>query len=406
MYLNNLKNHYSYHFNQFINGFSLKQTRYSQHIFSFVLVNIGLNLLFNNPLLAQNAPLIPVETLPIQVLDERLFSRDKQALIRSIDHSLKYLNTEKAKTVYANYPIPEFSRERVIASLRRFRQLLVNSSNAQQLQTAVEREFRFYRSIGYNGQGTVSFTGYFQPLYRASRQKTDVYRYPLYRKPSNFDAWQTPHPTRKAIEGEDGLGNNSILQGNELVWLSDRLQAYLVQVQGSAKLQLTDGTIMTIGFNGATDYPYVSLGKELIQDGKIPADEMSLPRLMAYLENNPDELSVYLPRNNRFIFFQETGGQPAIGSLNVPVTDGRSIATDKSIMPPGALALIYTRIPQVNSNNQLETPTVSRFVLDQDTGSAIKGAGRVDIYFGTGDIAKAKAGLVDWTGDLYYLLLK
>ncbi|WP_066121645.1 murein transglycosylase A [Geminocystis sp. NIES-3709] len=371
-----------------------------------MLLNIGLNLFLNNPLLAQSVPLKLIESLPIKVVDEQLFTKDKQALIRAIDHSLSYLNTDKAKIVYENYTMAEFSRERVIASLRRFRQLLVNSTNAQQLQKVVEKEFRFYRSIGYDNQGTVSFTGYFQPVYKASRQKTDIYRYPLYVKPSNFDSWQNPHPTRKDIEGEDGLGNNSILQGNELVWLSDRLQAYLVQVQGSAQLQLTDGKIMTIGYNGATDYPYISLGKELIQDGKIPAEEMSLPRLMTYLENNPDELDIYLPRNNRFIFFQETGGQPAKGSLNVPVTDERSIATDKSIMPPGALALIYTRIPQVNNDKQLISPTVSRYVLDQDTGSAIKGAGRVDIFFGTGDIAKTKAGLVDWTGDLYYLLLK
>lgn len=406
MSLKTVKNNYYTYSHQFINSFPLIQTKKYNQIFNLFLVNIGLNLLFTNPLLAQSIPLKPINNLPVKIVDEQLFTKDKQALISSIDHSLKYLNTDKAKTVYANYPISEFSHERVIASLRRFRQLLVNSTSAQQLQNAVEKEFRFYRSIGYDGQGTVSFTGYFQPIYKASRQKTDIYRYPLYVKPSNFDSWQNPHPSRQDIEGKDGLGNNSILRGNELVWLSDRLQAYLVQVQGSAKLQLTDGKIMTIGYNGATDYPYVSLGKELIQDGKIPADEMSLPRLMAYLENNPDELDIYLPRNNRFIFFKETGGQPATGSLNVPVTDERSIATDKSLMPPGALALIYTRIPLVNNNNQLDTPTVSRYVLDQDTGSAIKGAGRVDIFFGTGDMAKKKAGLVDWTGDLYYLLLK
>lgn len=400
MSLNQVKNNYCTY------SKPLKQVKKYNQIFNLFLVNMSLNLLFTNPLLAQSIPLKPVEILPVKIVDEKLFTQDKQALISSIDHSLKYLNTDKAKTVYANYPIPEFSRERVIASLKRFRQLLITSKNAQQLQNAVEKEFRFYRSIGYDGEGTVSFTGYFQPIYQASRQKTAIYRYPLYVKPSNFDSWQNPHPSRQDIEGKDGLGNNSILQGNELVWLHDRLQAYLVQVQGSAQLQLTDGKIMTIGYNGATDYPYLSLGKELIQDGKIPAEEMSLPRLMAYLENNPHELDIYLPRNNRFVFFKETGGKPPLGSLNVPVTDERSIATDKSLMPPGALALIYTRIPQVNNEKQLVTPTVSRYVLDQDTGSAIKGAGRVDIFFGTGDMAKKKAGLVDWTGDLYYLLLK
>lgn len=370
------------------------------------LLSLGSNIIFHGHLLAESVPLKPVDNIPIKIVDEQLFTRDKQALIRGIDHSLRYLNTDKAKTVYKNYSMPEFSRERVIASLKRFRQLLINSTSATQLQQLVEKEFRFYKSIGHDNQGTVSFTGYFQPIYSASRQKTAVYRYPLYRKPNNFDSWQNPHPTRTDLEGKDGLGNNSILKGNELVWLSDRLQSYLVQVQGSAQFKLTDGKIMTIGYDDATDYPYSSLGKELIKDGKIPANEMSLPRLMAYLESNPNELDIYLPRNNRFIFFKETGGKPATGSLNVPVTDERSIATDKSIMPPGALALIYTRIPQLDKQKQMVMPTVSRYVLDQDTGSAIKGAGRVDIFFGTGDVAKAKAGLVDWTGDLYYLLLK
>lgn len=376
-------------------------------ITSILLANFSLILAFNsNNILAQSVPLKPVENLTINISDDQLFNQDKVALIKAIDHSLSYLNTDKAKTVYANYPISEFTREKVIASLKRFRELLITSQNPQQLQEAVEKEFRFYRSTGYDEQGTVSFTGYFQPLYSASRQKTDVYRYPLYKKPDNFDNWQIPHPSRMDLEGEDGMGNNSIIKGNELVWLKDRLQAYLVQVQGSAQLRLTDGKIMTIGYDGATDYPYTSLGKELIKDGKIPAEEMSLPRLITYLENNPDELNIYLPRNNRFIFFQETGGKPAIGSLNVPVTEERSIATDKTLMPPGGLALIVTRIPQLNQDKQMTTPTVTRYVLDQDTGSAIKGAGRVDIFFGTGDLAKKKAGLVDWTGELYYLLLK
>jgi len=133
---------------------------------------------------------------------------------------------------------------------------------------------------------------------------------------------------------------------------------------------------------------------------------MSLPRLIEYFQTNPEELNNYLPRNHRFVFFKETSGQPAMGSLNVPVTGDRSIATDKSIMPPGALALIRTRIPFVNQQGKMEIPLVTRYVLDQDTGSAIKGPGRVDIFLGSGEIAGKRAGLIDWTGELYYLLLK
>ena len=378
----------------------------SHHILWGSVLSLGLNLIVSSNFLAQGFPLQAVNNSPPSIIDERLFRQDKQALIKAIDHSLKYLQTNKAKEAYQNYSMTEFSRERVIASLKRFRVLLLKSGSSYQLQRAVAKEFIFYQSVGNDNQGTVDFTGYFQPVYKASRYPTAQYRYPLYQKPDDFERWTLPHPTRRDLEGTDGLGTSSLIKGNELVWLSDRLEAYLIQVQGSAKLELTDGTIMTIGYNGATEYPYSSLGKELIKDGKIPANEMSLPRLTRYLEEHPAELSIYLPRNKRFIFFQETGGKPAYGSLNVPVTDERSIATDKSIMPPGALALIQTKIPQINAQQEVSTPFVSRYVLDQDTGSAIKGPGRVDIFFGTGDSAKTKAGLVDWTGRLYYLLLK
>lgn len=162
---------------------------------------------------------------------------------------------------------------------------------------------------------------------------------------------------------------------------------------------------MTVGYDGITDYPYVSLGKELINDGIFQPDELSLPVLIDYLQKNPEKLNVYIPRNNRYIFFRETNGAPAQGSIGVPVTAERSIATDKSIMPPGALALINTRIPYLN-NGVMETRQVSRYVLDQDTGGAIKGAGRVDIFMGTGKQAGDRAGLISNTGELYYLLLK
>ena len=171
-------------------------------------------------------------------------------------------------------------------------------------------------------------------------------------------------------------------------------------------MQLTDGTIMTVGYGGSTDYSYTSIGRELVNDEKVPQEGMSLPVLIDYFKTNPLELNEYLPRNNRFIFFRETKGAPPRGSIGVPVTPDRSIATDKSLMPPGALALIRTPIPYLNQSGELETPLVSRYVLDQDTGSAIKGAGRVDIFLGGGKVAGDRAGMIDWTGQLYYPLLR
>ncbi len=345
-------------------------------------------------------------------IDEQLWgninnSGDLQSLVIAVDQSLKYLATPKAAKDYRRYLGTEFSLDRVRRSLVRFRQLLVTAKSPRELQQAVESEFEFYQSEGKDNQGTVEFTGYFVPTYRASRVPNAEYRYPLYRKPRNFDNWPKPHPTRVQLEGKDGLqGNKTVLASHELVWLSDRLEAYLVQVQGSARLQLTDGSQMIINFGGSTNYPYTSIGKELVKDGIFPLEELTLPRLIAYFESHPQALDKYISRNHRFIFFYETGNKPPNGSLNVPVTAERSIATDKSIMPPGALALIQAPIPQVSSTGILETSLVTRYVLDQDKGSAIKGAGRVDIFLGSGELAGDRAGLLNGSGKLYYLLLK
>lgn len=364
-----------------------------------------------------DVPLRPVKpeagqvTLDSLGFDDQLWGRpgqpgDRQALLKSIDYSLRYLASPSAAQAYRRYPVPGITRDRVRRSLVRFRQLVVTSRSPAELQAAVNREFVFYKSVGKDNQGTVLFTGYFEPIYAASRTQSAEYRYPLYRLPADFDRWKNPHPTRAEIEGEDGLGTKSPLRGRELVWLRDRFEAFLVQVQGSARLQMPDGSLMTLGVAGKTNYPYVSIGRELVKDGKLPLEGLTLPVLIDYFQASPAELDQYLPRNQRFIFFRETHGSPAMGSIGVPVTAERAIATDKSLMPPGALALINAPIPYPNTSGQLESRMVSRYVLDQDTGGAIQGAGRVDIFMGTGPQAGDRAGLIGGTGELYYPLLK
>ncbi len=353
-------------------------------------------------------PLRPLAAMPDGVslgIDDRLFvsGGDRSALLSALNQSLRYIQTPAAQKQYASYAVPGFTRLRVEKSLQRFRQLVVNAKSAATLQAAVQKEFQFYESVGKDGQGTVGFTGYYVPIQRGSRVKTAVYRYPLYQMPPGLASWASPHPTREQLEGKDGLqADRSQLKGQELVYLADRLQAFLIHVQGSAKIQLTDGTTMSVGFAAATNHPYASMGKELIKDGKFTAAELTLPKVLAYFQQHPADLATYLPRNQRFVFFQNTQGTPPLGSLGYPVTADRSIATDKRQLPPGALALIQTQLP----NQQLQSESISRFVLDQDTGSAIVGAGRVDVFLGTGDVAGQRAGLVNAPGQLYYLLLR
>ncbi|MBX2862761.1 MAG: MltA domain-containing protein [Leptolyngbyaceae cyanobacterium MAG.088] len=335
------------------------------------------------------------------------FGQDRALLLQAIDYSLDYLATEAAVMAYEAYPLAGVTRERVQRSLVRFRHLVATSHSAQQLQQSVNQEFELYRSVGNDGDGRVEFTGYFEPTYSASAVPTAEYRYPLYGEPADLDDWPLPHPTRTELEGTDGLqGDQGTLAGLELVWLRNRLEAFLVQVQGSARLQLTDGDVMSVGYAGRTEYPYTSIGRALIEDGIVAEEDLSLPVLIDYFEQNPEALDSYLPRNDRFVFFKATGGSPPIGNLNVPVTAGRSIATDKTLMPPGALALISLELPVSTTADNWQSMAVNRFVLDQDTGGAIRGPGRVDIFVGTGDRAGQQAGLINTSGQLYYLLLR
>ncbi|WP_041457482.1 murein transglycosylase A [Anabaena sp. 90] len=342
-------------------------------------------------------------------LDEQLWGKqgDKQALLSSIDNSLRYLATNRAIAIYQTYPIKEITLNRVQRSLLRFRQLVVSSQSAAELQAAVRREFVFYQSVGNDGKGTVKFTAYYEPVYTASRVRTSVYKYPLYRLPPDFQKWPKPHPKRIDLEGKNGLlGDKSRLRGLELLWFSNRLDPYMVHIQGSAQIKLTNGRRTSVGYAGGTDYAWTSIGKELAKDGKLPLSGLTMPKLITYFRQHPKELSNYLPRWERFVFFAETNGTPATGSILVPVTAERSIATDKSLMPPGALALIINSFPYPTNGGKLESRLVNRFVLDQDTGSAIKGPGRVDYFMGSGQLAGDRAGISGGNGLLFYLLLK
>ena len=331
---------------------------------------------------------------------------NRAPLLQAIDHSLNYLATPKAEEDYQNFPVEGVNRDRVLQSLQRLRQVLATSSDNESLRRSLAEEFLLYQAIGNDGQGNVAFTGYFEPYYRASAVPTTDYRYPLYRRPADLDQWPLPHPTREELEGTNGLrSSHGPLAGLELVWMASRLEAFLVQVQGSAKLELTDGRVMSVGYAGRTDYPYTSIGQALVADGKIAPEALSLPNLIAYFEANPESLNHYIPKNERFIFFRETDGGPPTGNLSVPVTAGVSIATDKTVLPPGAMALMQVALPQQTSTGEWISQDTSRLVLDQDTGGAIVGPGRVDLFVGSGPEAGEMAGRINTDGSLFYLLL-
>jgi len=344
-------------------------------------------------------PISPRAVNPLTLdLTDDLLESDRPNLLKAIDNSIQYIRTPSAAK---RYPVAGISQDCMEMSLVRFRRLVQISRTAKDLQQAVSREFDLYKSVGRDDSGGVQFTGYYEAMYKASRTRTEEFKYPLYRLPPDFDQWRSPHPTRAMLEGSKQMA------GLEIAWLSDRFQAFLVHVQGSARFELPDGNLLTVGYAGKTNQPYRSVGAEIVRDGKMRLEDVTLQTLMEYFQKNPQDLVTYLNRNPSFVFFHETNGRPATGSLGVPVSAERSIATDKKIFPSGGIALIRTEIPFENPiTGKLELRQIQRFVLDQDTGGAIRGAGRVDIFMGTGDRAKQRAGLIKGEGELYYLVLK
>jgi len=195
-----------------------------------------------------------------------------------------------------------------------------------------------------------------------------------------------------------------MLEGKELVYLADPFETYIAHVQGSAKVRLPDGSVTTVGYAANNGHEYKSVAQELVKDGKISGDQISLAAMIDYFNRFKEQVRTYVRRNPRFVFFRKEGGPP-VGCLNEPVTALRSIATDKSIFPRASLAFISTALPQAVGDASVKQ-VYTGFALDQDAGGAIRAPGRCDVYMGQGEMAGKLAGQTYQEGRLYYLFLK
>jgi len=336
-------------------------------------------------------------------------------LLKSIDYSLQYLSRASSQRFF---PYLDITHERAIASLVALKQTINSASQGMgdaELGREIAAKFEVYQSIGAprpDGPGftnEVLFTAYCTPIYDASLTKTGPFQYPLYNKPADLesdpitgevkgrkmaDGSYTPYLTRAQIE-EGGA-----LAGQEIVWLKDRFDAYVITIQGSARLKLANGEMLEIGYAGSNGHEYVSPGRQLVADGKLPKDQLNLRGMKAYFARNPQDMPRYLGANPRTVFFAETSGGP-YGSLNVPVTSFATIATDKSVYPRAMPGFLVVPMPAVTG-----AAPYHGFMMDQDTGGAIRAAGRTDIYMGIGPDAEAKSGQQLNAGQLYYVAVK
>lgn len=342
------------------------------------------------------------------------FAARDEGLLAALDRSLAWFDEPRSRLAYP-FGRPAISHEQARAGLLAFREALRTSVDAAAFRAAVAQDFDLYGSTGSDGRGRVLFTGYFAPSLRASRARTPEFRFPLYGRPPDLAVEPgtekvlgrllggrlVPYPTRAQIEADPGAAG---LAGREVAWLASPLDAFLVQVQGSARLEPADGSPpFHVGYAGTNGRPYTSIGRLLVADGKIEAGKLSLPAIHAYFRDHPDELRGYLDRNERYVFFREAPAAdwPA-GSLGFPLTPLRSVATDKAAFPPGGVVLAATELDLAGGAS---VPFV-QFLLDQDSGGAILGPGRADLFVGIGEEAGEVAGHQAHAGRLWCLVLK
>lgn len=233
-------------------------------------------------------------------------------------------------------------------------------------------------------------TGYFEPLVEARRVPNGVFRFALYGPPADL-ATRKPYWTRQQIDTQRPA--QASLQGRAFAYVADPLDALILQIQGSGRLNLTEvngrRSLVRVAFAGHNDLPYKSVGKWLIEQGQLRAEQASWPAIKAWARANPQRVNEMLWSNPRFVFFREEPlpdpGLGPRGAQNVPLTPGRSIAVDAQSVPYGTPVWLDTTEPLSN------TP-LRRLVMAQDTGSAITGAVRADYFWGWGEVAEQQAG--------------
>jgi membrane-bound lytic murein transglycosylase A len=332
------------------------------------------------------------------------------ALNTALDRSINWFGAPSSKT---KFPFMEVCTwEQAAASAVAFRQLLKDSKDEASFLAGLRQNFEVWKTVGWNGEGTVLFTGYYSPEFKGSLTRSDAFKYPLYKRPADLvtdpstgeprgrrmanGAVQT-WPARKELEASQALA------GTELVWLASPLDVYIAQVNGSAKILLPDGKPYYVGYAGKTDRPYYGLGTACVEAGLIEKDKLSLSAIVALYAREPAKVQELIWKNESYVFFTEYPGDnwPS-GSLGFRVTDRTSLATDKKVYPQGGVVLVDTKSIGVGGKSQ----RFLKFMMDQDTGGAIRAPGRADIYMGVGPQAETLAGGQLAEGTMYYVFLK
>ncbi|MDD9900239.1 MAG: MltA domain-containing protein [Alphaproteobacteria bacterium] len=277
----------------------------------------------------------------------------------------------------------------------------------------MEEHFTPYAVYGDKGRDGL-FTGYYEPLLKGAHEKRPPYIYPLYGRPSNMYTADLGafHPDLKGrtitgrVEGEKFVPfykradiEDGKLEDTPILWVDNAVDAFFLHIQGSGRVELENGEVVHAGYAAQNGHAYTAIGKPLIERGEIPREKMSMQAIRAWLEAHPDDAEDIMNINQSYVFFRVIDGEGPLGAEGVPLTPLRSMAVDRKKIPYGAPIYIDAETPD-------KTGRMTRLMVAQDTGGAIKGAVRGDVFWGAGAEAANNAGIMKSTGQAYILLPK
>jgi peptidoglycan lytic transglycosylase A len=325
---------------------------------------------------------------------------DPDSLRTAVAQSLAWLDRQPTGRLLAFGPrlvtVAEYAK-----GLRRLLVLLAGDPPPEVIEERVLGEFDVLSSVG-RLDGAVLLTGYHEPVIEVSYRQSPAYPIPVLGLPAGLTGgWRYPRFfSRAEIEG-GRLGATA----RPLAWARDPVDVFFMEIEGSGTLRFPDGRELRVGPAGTNGHPYRSIGRLLIDEGRLTEETVSMDAIRSWLAENPAERARVLRHNQSVVFFRRLEGPP-IGSLGVPLTPARSIATDARLFPAGALAFVQTERPMRLTDGGVGWSPVSRFVLNQDTGGAIRGPGRVDVFWGRGRDAELAASEMKQLGVLYFLVPK
>jgi len=294
--------------------------------------------------------------------------------------------------------------------------LALQRPDREQARRFFETQFTPYQLLQPDGGAEGLATGYYEPLLRGSRTPSARFRHPIYGVPDDlltldlpaFSAEPRDARARARLDGRRVVpyyeraqieSGAAAVRGREIAWVDDPVELFFLQIQGSGRLDLEDGSVMRVGYADHNGHPYRSIGRLLIDRGELTPDRASMQGIKAWAQQNPDKLRAVLDYNPRYIFFRELppGLGGPLGAQGVPLTARRSIAADPRFVPLGAPVFLATTWP-------LSTKPLNQLMLAQDTGSAIRGAVRADFFWGYGDAAGREAGRMKQALRMWLLL--